>query len=99
MSAKFTPGPWKVGRANQHLVMVADGRSVGLEICRAKAFVSEYREQSLANARLIAAAPEMYEALKLAEITTNELCAGQHPENACWEILHAIRAALAKAEG
>lgn len=56
-------------------------------------------EEGEANARLIAAAPDMYEALKVAEIASEELCQGQDPANECWNTLRMIRAALAKAEG
>jgi hypothetical protein len=55
----WTPGPWKQSGVNPHRIIAAEGRSVGLDICTAKAFRPGYREQSLANARLIAAAPDM----------------------------------------
>lgn len=58
--SKFTPGPWQVKRyANNELqtdfVMVVIGDRVHM---------IGYSEEDAANARLIAAAPAMYEALK-----------------------------------
>ena len=61
-----------------------------------------------ANARLIALAPtlarrviaaeKLVEALRQAELTTEELCRGQSTENQCWVVLGEIRAALAEYE-
>jgi hypothetical protein len=62
--SKFTPGPWKTSGVNPHRIIAVEGRSVGLEICATKGFLAEYREQSLANAQLIAAAPDLLAALK-----------------------------------
>lgn len=60
--SKFTPGPWQVKRyANNELqtdfVMVVIGDRVHM---------IGYSEEDAANARLIAAAPAMYEALQKA---------------------------------
>lgn len=49
------------------------------------------------DARLIAAAPEMLDALVQAELAVAELCVGQDPANQCWFTLAEIRAAIAKA--
>ena len=64
MSAQHTPGPWAISIADPHRVVLANGSSKGLEVAQAKEFVPQYREQSLANARLIAAAPDLLEALQ-----------------------------------
>jgi hypothetical protein len=65
MSAAHTPGPWKVFPGSTQVVR-DQGDVVGETICEAEncnAFVqNEARNQ--ANARLIAAAPEMLEALR-----------------------------------
>ena len=56
--AKFTKGPWKARHDGRDgMVVCPDGRSflVGDII---------YHEENIANAHLIAAAPDMYEALK-----------------------------------
>lgn len=58
--ARFTPGPWRVGRpgniACPCCVLDADGRRVAL--------VSRGQQGRSANANLIAAAPDMYAALE-----------------------------------
>lgn len=61
--------------------------------------IQEARKQQEANARLIAAAPQMLAALISSEIASAELCQGQDPENQCWVTLGEIRAAIAKASG
>jgi len=87
MSEKYTPGPW-----------VADGPFVGT--------ASETRElnhdilsachdnfnQALANAKLIAAAPDMLEALEKAEKWLKGWASAEHE-------LEIIQAAIAKAKG
>ena len=86
-SPAFTPGPWSVYhnvRTNTDYVGIGpndDGEVVGI----AMALAPE-------NARLIAAAPEMYEALKTAFCADD--CDGSHRIN-----VELARAALAKAEG
>jgi len=59
-------------------------------------------EETIANANLIAAAPEMYEALKEAQATICGLCRVINPQHkdcpSCDEIQR-YRVALAKAEG
>ena len=63
-ASKFTPGPWETGQArgNGQLdeVMAPDGAAIRL-ICQVHA---GHRDERFANARLIAAAPEMYELLE-----------------------------------
>ena len=63
---KFTPGPWKSGRKHPfsevRYVDFTDMHGTTDEICTL--YYSKGEEQE-ANARLIAAAPEMYEALEL----------------------------------
>lgn len=55
MSEKFTPGPWSVGGKTGFLNQIAINPSIG---CAYGA-----GEEVIANARLIAAAPELLEAL------------------------------------
>jgi hypothetical protein len=98
--AKFTPGPWEVSRpispehpwidAACNLTPSPNGDDYYMSvsgICNA------------ADASLITAAPDLYEALETAELGIQELCNGQHPENECWNTLKTVRAALAKARG
>jgi hypothetical protein len=109
MNAQHTPGPWKVmpcpinkglhpfhdqrwiATADTEPEMSPDGRSWdsgdGILIC-------EMRDGPLANARLIAAAPELLEAL--------EWAVAQIPDDLCpdhQEALKACFAAIAKARG
>jgi hypothetical protein len=93
--AKWTPGPWGKGVAfrpdtglGQRVVVVApaEGANDGMVVCWAMGPDKE------ANARLIAAAPEMYEALKtLVAEWDRSLLSGEAYEIA--------RDAIAKAEG
>lgn len=59
MSAQHTPGPWSVEKGAKGLWIGADALA-----CRTVAVTTNYcgDEQRLANARLIAAAPELLEA-------------------------------------
>jgi hypothetical protein len=98
-----TPGPWKVVEHYED----ASTRKIGLHGCPAivsekgvvvvhpeVGIVTEDLSTAKANARLIAAAPEMLEALKecLEEIT--------NPEEETWpHAQHVAKRAIAKAEG
>lgn len=67
MSDKHTPGPWKVAhdRDLDPGYFVTGGDEIGSVVCE----IRKYRESPgewLANARLIAAAPALLEALKWA---------------------------------
>lgn len=80
--SKHTPGPWSVA-ATHNQCEVVDSAHTGIWNLVAKAEKPE-------DARLIAAAPEMYEALK-------QLC--ELPEARWAERWKPALAALAKAEG
>jgi hypothetical protein len=91
--ATFTPGPWqRAGRIDgEELVVDQDTKFVA---------IIDWRGDSLiqgANARLIAAAPEMYWALKQA-LEFIRITSDQGPElhQTTWEKQYA---AIAKAEG
>jgi len=77
---KFTPGPWKASRKS---VFVSDLRDMTV------ATISD-RGEAIANAKLIAAAPELLEAVKkcLEIVETGDL------PNWDW-----VRSIVAKAEG
>ena len=66
MSAKFTPGPWTLGKGK---VTIRETRETGSKGFIARCHMpGEWRyrseEESEANARLIAAAPDLYAALR-----------------------------------
>jgi hypothetical protein len=65
---KFTPGPWAVQPMHQILWIGTpkDGGQLDeliLHINQDKGYKEEKKERNLANAKLIAAAPDLYEAL------------------------------------
>lgn len=98
--AKHTPGPWALGQPGAEQfegVLVPDGKRViwapdGMEVALARDRGGETR----ANARLVAAAPELLEALR-------ELLDRLYDPTPCaWKAsahYSAARAAIAKAEG
>lgn len=116
MSAKHTPGPWEwVGtdslwggeRKTEEILKAADdGKPYGMHSPRIEHHFDA--EQAKANARLIAAAPELLEALKSLIREHDAVFAGRedgaqdsyynaHPGRAI--AYQKARAAIAKAEG
>lgn len=59
MSTQHTPGPWVVNLIQLNQIATADAK---LEIARATVLRDQHK--TIANARLIAAAPDLLEALK-----------------------------------
>lgn len=95
MTAKHTPGPWAYHNTPTPFIFVNAG---GLPICQI--YTSTAHGQSMgeqfANARLIAAAPELMEALKACAA----VCAGETTnKRGLISALEQARAALAKCEG
>ena len=89
-----TPGPWKL-LANQGVVG-ADWLPIATAPGHPAADFRRPPDERIANARLIAAAPDLYEALQ--KIDTIEGCTGG-AEVLISEFKHIARTALAKAEG
>lgn len=60
---KHTPGPW---RPNGNTIELANGMALRVATCTpiGTGYASKGREESRANARLIAAAPDMLDALR-----------------------------------
>lgn len=85
MSAKHTPGPWKRTGA-----LTVRGGALGRLIAKVDGGGSINSEEIYANTRLIAAAPDMLEALKNLENDD-----GNMPPSA-WAL---VQQAIAKAEG
>ena len=99
MSAQHTPGPWKIDHFN---TSTGCYQISGHEQVLNLAFVQDYSDEgdsdqeAKANARLIAAAPDLLEALKdlIASASPTEK---EHPRMfAAWQ---QARAALTKAKG
>lgn len=92
---KFTPGPWKLHPNNDYIFSFKslDDWDNPRPIC-SPAVIYKENEENEANARLIAAAPELYDAVK------ELLYALQDDEN--WRtsgVYEDAEAALAKARG
>lgn len=87
--SKHTPGPWK---CEEHVIVDEDGQQVASVL----PFYDEKEAESLADARLIAAAPELLAACKtLADYVAN-LEGGNGRD---YGIVKVARAAIARAEG
>jgi len=93
----FTPGPWWADASHYGTVYIEANAAIDKrllqEIC-AVGPTESGREQQLANARLIAAAPELYEALKQAVTSMQD--SGYSNSHIA---IRAARAALSKAAG
>ena len=70
MEAKFTKGPWSVMQWGEHEGMLQPGhtginfvRGCGVDVCYMATHLVNGEDCTAADARLIAAAPELYEAL------------------------------------
>jgi hypothetical protein len=98
--SQHTPGPWKtLNRGTNRLVDIVQGSDASNGL--AKVWLNEYRKRGatperLANARLIAAAPELLEALERILTTHDDSCQGAECGIAG---IDAARAAIAKAKG
>jgi hypothetical protein len=100
MSA-HTPGPWtdESGDGSKWGVFDADGRAVALAQQIVSLRVDVYQAERTANARLIAAAPDLLAALVecVVDMQATEDFYGPHTK--AQEVMAAARAAIAKAEG
>ena len=109
--SKFTPGPWRTGKGAGSRYTVYDkfSQRVG-DFFEGVMVTQRSNEECAANARLGAAAPELYDALR--ELLTDMVIAQGNMRKAakrdpawegCVEIIQpridAARAAIAKAEG
>lgn len=97
--SKHSPGPWFTKREGFSTVYVEARISGGmLQDVAACGPTEAGSEQQEANARLISAAPELLDALKLCEGNISSLLASAHPKVfGVW--LEVVRAAIAKATG
>ena len=90
-----TPGPWYVtGKLTRYVEALIDGGLIQeVAACGPTKADGGYGPQQEANARLIAAAPDLLEALKWMVLRTEE---GGYSDGKC---LEEARAAIAKATG
>lgn len=96
MSAKHTPGPWTRGFGNY----VYQGERLGdqqrlIAVCEPTTKTKEDWDETFANARLIAAAPELLAALE----RYHEIIAGTGGKPLGFDEIRAAGAAIAKAKG
>lgn len=99
MSEKFTPGPWRVIDSHDGPYVRSKGGLIAGGVRTShwpgqdERYLAELEER-VANARLISAAPDLYEALKaiMDDVEPTEFALSSH-------IRDAARSALAKARG
>lgn len=94
MGTKHTPGPWVVVRAGNSTLIRSDSQR-GYFAKIEGACAGAHGAEGEANARLIAAAPDLLEALKKALPLLEEHIRGR----SVTEAIEAAEAAIAKAEG
>ena len=103
MTTKYTPGPWFVWEGGVYAGMPKVKKRGYLKgydakICATDDMYGTARARK-ANARLIAAAPDLLEALQNIAEYWNQ---GQNEAamaDACWHAIHTARAAIARATG
>lgn len=102
---KHTPGPWEVWKGHLTVVAGPTKRNTSAVVSGARRTVAEAdcddfdpTEEELANAALIASAPELLESL-MAIVGETELDGTYAPEVVLDSIRHLAEAAIAKAEG
>lgn len=89
-----TPGPWNRGYGNHVYrgAALAPGQQL-IAVCQPINGWQDQLDEGFANARLIAAAPELLEVMKRAILLSKE-----HPDFKLWA-MEPFLAAIAKAEG
>jgi hypothetical protein len=95
-TAQHTPAPWTANASGLIYRQVSDDDDGAPFVCDVCDNPLEYTDQERANARLIAAAPDLLEALELCEDVLAEL-ARLDDGTPSISALHAARAAIAKA--
>lgn len=94
-SGQHTPGPWAIesGGLNRYVVEESTGNVLASLNYPSHRDIDNER----ANARLIAAAPELLQALELAKATIERL--HRHAPNSAKGTLDVVSSAIAKAQG
>ena len=93
-AAKHTAGPWKftgLSKPSNFADHVAIVQGDGVVLARIRGGVTDDKAIAAANARMIAAAPELLEFAKWV--------AGRGGDNNCMDIFKRARSLIAKAEG
>ena len=92
--SKHTPGPWETGCRRTQVEVRPEGWNVPMCVadCHPLNYPPDSEQERVANARLIAAAPELLEACKSALL----LCDGANPAHEA--VYHQLNTAINKAE-
>lgn len=100
MNTQHTPGPWSVHWAmaqSGDASHIVDGRDMAeLSVIATVHFHDDVEGETKANARLIAAAPDMLEALVKVEALLDAIKLTDYP---VLDELYVVQAAIAKAKG
>lgn len=114
MTTKFTPGPWEIERyecrADAEDVKARQAKkiweifwkfptAIGPLMANEHHWAGMYLDVEEADARLIAAAPDLLEALQNIAEYWNQDQNEAAMADACWHAIHTARAAIAKATG
>ncbi|HHA2912873.1 TPA: hypothetical protein ACOD97_000212 [Stenotrophomonas maltophilia] len=100
MTSKHTPGPWKWSGEYTHpcgkpaWTLLGRHGLYGILTCDQGSAPQDLNDE--ANARLIAAAPELLQALQLVECVYRKNCVNEGEPSS---VLHSMQAAIAKATG
>lgn len=102
MGEKHTPGPWEIHRTSHLNIYIGHShdrpnRTPGY-LAEVRRFTTDH-EQVEANARLIAAAPELLDALKALEEAARQVQCGEMDKQSIDVERRKARAAIAKATG
>ncbi|RRV80383.1 hypothetical protein [Stutzerimonas stutzeri] len=92
MSNGHTPGPWSIDKEERWVIHEPEGKSGTLVV--PEIYLDD--DEAIANARLIAAAPELLAALESAQMA---LMGYTHQNAVTLAALEKARAAIAKARG
>ena len=92
----YTPGPWKVSYFDENMQAVVKAEHIEVATCWHHC-VGSIEKEMLVNARLIAAAPEMYEILSKLYYEYDQLYDGpEHPLNCFAAEMETVRHILRK---
>jgi hypothetical protein len=100
-----TPGPWEIAKGGDGVLRLYHGKEIvcqfgesSLDHDDASQFIARHLKNREANARLIAAAPALLEALRWIAVTAPQAYHAQGSQAIMDEMIHAARAAIAMAE-
>lgn len=95
-TSKHTPGPWVIGDDHPSVCRIS---SQGSDQIGAMDIAPFGLAEAMANARLLAAAPELLEALRSCRDRLAQLPGSAVPTTPTYELIACVDAAIARAEG